>query len=368
MLKEIFEQTLSIQNAVRGRLNHEECTAQLGGLNLTPQELREIDRILITGCGTAMHAGMVGEYIMSRWRMCRWRSITRASSACAFAARSPHAGDRRQPERRDGGHARRIARGEAEGPSRARHLQQRGQHTRARDGRRRLYVCRPEVQRAATKSFTSQTVIFVLLGLLLGRMRYLSATQGREIIQAIEALPTRSPTSCARASRSAPSRRNIARRNRCSIRPANAIRRGARGRAEDEGNHYIHAEAIHRGAEARRHRTGRRKHAERFPLPKDGVYEKNINNLQQIKARKGPVIAVATRATRTSSTRPTTSSTSRRARVVTPILSVVTLQLFAYHMPSSSAANVDKPATWRSQLRCVKDWKGVCLLVSPHIR
>src|SRR5271156_4832376 len=64
MLKEIFEQTVSIQNAVRGRLNLEENTAQLGGLNLTPQELREIDRILITGCGTAMHAGMVGEYII----------------------------------------------------------------------------------------------------------------------------------------------------------------------------------------------------------------------------------------------------------------------------------------------------------------
>ena len=64
MLKEIFEQTLSVQNTVRGRLNVEESTAQLGGLNLDPQELREVERILITGCGTAMHAGMVGEYII----------------------------------------------------------------------------------------------------------------------------------------------------------------------------------------------------------------------------------------------------------------------------------------------------------------
>src|SRR5271156_2172454 len=64
MLKEIFEQPISIQNAVRGRLNHEESTAQLGGLNLTPQELRDIDRIVITGCGTATHAAIVGEYII----------------------------------------------------------------------------------------------------------------------------------------------------------------------------------------------------------------------------------------------------------------------------------------------------------------
>ena len=64
MLKEIFEQTLSVQNTVRGRLNLEESTAQLGGLNLNPQELREVERILITGCGTAMHSGIVGEYII----------------------------------------------------------------------------------------------------------------------------------------------------------------------------------------------------------------------------------------------------------------------------------------------------------------
>src|SRR5437773_10159285 len=66
MLKEIFEQPSSVQDAMRGRLSLEECTAKLGGLNMTPQQLREVGRIVLTGCGTALHAAMVGEYLIER--------------------------------------------------------------------------------------------------------------------------------------------------------------------------------------------------------------------------------------------------------------------------------------------------------------
>src|SRR5216110_3923371 len=64
MLKEIFEQPNSVRDAMRGRLSLEECTAKLGGLNMTPAELREVGRIVLTGCGTALHAGRVGEYLI----------------------------------------------------------------------------------------------------------------------------------------------------------------------------------------------------------------------------------------------------------------------------------------------------------------
>src|ERR1700732_5385167 len=64
MLKEIFEQPNSVRDAMRGRLSLEECTAKLGGLNMTPAELRDVGRIVLTGCGTALHAGMVGEYVI----------------------------------------------------------------------------------------------------------------------------------------------------------------------------------------------------------------------------------------------------------------------------------------------------------------
>ncbi len=64
MLKEIFEQPNSVRDAMRGRLSTLECTAKLGGLNMTPAELREVERIVLTGCGTALHAAMVGEYLI----------------------------------------------------------------------------------------------------------------------------------------------------------------------------------------------------------------------------------------------------------------------------------------------------------------
>ncbi len=60
MLKEIFEQPHSVRDAMRGRLNTEECTAKLGGLNMTPAELRDVSRVVLTGCGTALHAALVG--------------------------------------------------------------------------------------------------------------------------------------------------------------------------------------------------------------------------------------------------------------------------------------------------------------------
>src|SRR5437763_2456248 len=64
MLKEIFEQPDSVRDAMRGRLNFEDCTAKLGGLNMNPAELRDVARVVLMGCGTALHAGMVGEYLL----------------------------------------------------------------------------------------------------------------------------------------------------------------------------------------------------------------------------------------------------------------------------------------------------------------
>src|SRR5919204_439565 len=66
MLKEIFEQPNTVRDAMRGRLNPEESAAKLGGLNMTPPELRDVGRIVLTGCGTALHAARVGEYLIER--------------------------------------------------------------------------------------------------------------------------------------------------------------------------------------------------------------------------------------------------------------------------------------------------------------
>ena len=67
MLKEIFEQPETLQNAMRGRLDRDEATAVFGGLNLSPQQLRQVNRLILTACGTSWHAAMVGEYLIEEF-------------------------------------------------------------------------------------------------------------------------------------------------------------------------------------------------------------------------------------------------------------------------------------------------------------
>jgi glucosamine--fructose-6-phosphate aminotransferase (isomerizing) len=347
MLKEIFEQTMSVQNAVRGRLNNEESTAQLGGLNLSPQELREIDRILITGCGTAMHAGMVGEYIIeslahvpveidyaSEFRLrnspldCRTLVIAVSQSG----ETEDTLGALREAQRK--GH-------------RVLGICNNVASTLARETDGGVYMyAGPEVSVAATKSFTSQVAIFVLLGMLLGRMRFLSATQGREMIQALEALPDQitqvlkqsdSIRAIAEKYRDAKSMLFFGRQEQFGI--------ALEGALKMKEITYIHAEG---------HPTAELKHGvialvdentpSIFLCPKDGVYDKNINNLQQIKARKGPVIAVATAGDQDILSHADDVFYIPAAPEYTaPILSVITLQLFAYHMAVILGRDVDKP-------------------------
>ena len=347
MLKEIFEQTMSVENAVRGRLNHEECTAQLGGLNLNPQELREIERILITGCGTAMHAGMVGEYIIeslahipveidyaSEFRL-RNSPLDRRTLVLAVSQSGETEdtlGALREAHRK--GH-------------RVLGICNNVASTLARETDGGVYMyAGPEVSVAATKSFTSQVVIFVLLGMLFGRMRYLSATQGREIINALEALPDQITQvlkqsqhihTIAEKYRNAESMLFFGRQMQFGI--------ALEGALKMKEITYIHAEG---------HPTAELKHGvialvdentpSIFLCPKDGVYDKNINNLQQIKARKGPVIAVATEGDEDIlSQADDVFYIPDVPEYVAPILSVIPLQLFAYHMAVILGRDVDKP-------------------------
>ncbi len=347
MLKEIFEQTVSIQNAVRGRLNLEESTAQLGGLNLTPQELREIDRIVITGCGTAMHSGMVGEYIIESLA----HVPVEIDYASEFRLRNSPL-DRRtlvlavsqSGETEDTLGALREARRKGH---RVLGICNNVASTLARETDGGVYMyAGPEVSVAATKSFTSQVVIFVLLGLLLGRMRFLSASQGREMIEAIEALPDQITQVLRQSDRI----RAIAekyREARSMLFFGRQLQYGIalEGALKLKEITYIHAEG---------HPTAELKHGvialvdentpSVFLCPKDGVYDKNINNVQQIKARKGPVIAVATEGDEEILHHADdVIYIPASPEYTAPILSVVALQLFAYHMAVILGRDVDKP-------------------------
>src|SRR5260370_5196181 len=190
MLKEIFEQPNSVRDAMRGRLNTEECTAKLGGLNMTAGELRDVSRVVLTGCGTALHAALVGEYLIEQLANIpveveyasefRHRNTPMSGNTLVFAiSQSGETADTLGafPEsQRKGFRTLGICNNVAS--------------TIARESDGGVYMhAGPEIGVAATKSFTSQLVILTLIGLLFGRMRNLSTAEGSRIIEALEALP-----------------------------------------------------------------------------------------------------------------------------------------------------------------------------------
>src|SRR5205807_5983400 len=183
MLKEIFEQPDSVRDALRGRITTDECTSKLGGLNMTPAELRAVGRIVLTGCGTAMHAAMVGEYLIEYLASIpteveyasefRHRNTPMTLDTLVFAiSQSGETADTLgalRESRRKGFRTLGICNNVAS--------------TIARESDGGVYMhAGPEIGVAATKSFTSQLAILTLLGLLFGRMRNLSATDGSRVI------------------------------------------------------------------------------------------------------------------------------------------------------------------------------------------
>ena len=347
MLKEIFEQSLSIQNTMRGRLNHEENTAQLGGLNLKPGELRDISRIVITGCGTAMYAGMIGEGIIESLA----QVPVEVDFASEFRLRNPPLDPKalvlavsQSGETEDTLGALREAKRKGH---RVLGICNNVASTLARETDGGVYMyAGPEVAVAATKSFTSQVAIFVLLGMLLGRMRHLSASEGRKIIEALEALPDQ----IAHVLKQSAHIRAVAEKYKhidSALFFGRQMQYGIalEGALKMKEISYLHAEG---------HPTAELKHGvialvdEQTPsvflCPNDACRDKNINNMQQVRARKGPVIAVATE-----------GDDELRQHVddvflipaapdyVAPILSVIPLQLFAYHMGVVLGRDVDKP-------------------------
>src|SRR5256714_7914627 len=190
MLEEICEQPDSVRDAMRGRLTYEDCTAKLGGLNMNPSELRDVARVVLTGCGTALHAGRVGEYIIEQLANIpvevefaseyRHRNTPMTERTLVFAiSQSGETADTLgalRESRRKGYRTLGICNNVAS--------------TIARESDGGVYMhAGPEIGVAATKSFTSQLIILTLIGLLLGRMRHLSTAEGSRLIEALEALP-----------------------------------------------------------------------------------------------------------------------------------------------------------------------------------
>ncbi|HVE77456.1 MAG TPA: glutamine--fructose-6-phosphate transaminase (isomerizing), partial [Gemmatimonadaceae bacterium] len=190
MLKEIFEQPQTIENAMRGRLVVEDGTSKLGGINLTHEQLLHIDQIVITACGTSWHSALIGEMMIEE--LCR--IPVEVEYASEFRYRNPIVTDRtlcivisQSGETADTLAAMREAKRRG---ARTLGIVNVVGSTIAREDDGGIYIhAGPEIGVASTKAFTSQVIALALLTLKLARKRDLSVVRGREIAQAMLALP-----------------------------------------------------------------------------------------------------------------------------------------------------------------------------------
>ena len=347
MLKEIFEQPQTIKNAIRGRISHEECTAVLGGLNLTPGQLRTMDRVLLAACGTSWHAALVGEYLFEELAGVpaeveyasefRYRNAPIEKNTVVFAiTQSGETADTlaalRESKRK--GH-----------PSLA--ICNVVGSTIAREADGGIYLhAGPEIGVASTKAFTSQITVLLLLALYMGRLRNLSGSYGKKIIDELENIPAKMEQILSRSNEI----KKIALKYKQAEdflylgRQAN-FPIALEGALKLKEISYIHAE----GYPAAEMKHGPialidEKTPSVFLCPKDGIYDKIMSNLEEVKARKGPVIAVATEGD---------EAIKRKAddviyipptlEILEPLLTIIPLQLFAYHFAVALGCDVDKP-------------------------
>ncbi len=347
MLKEIYEQPQTLMNAFRGRLNHEEATPKLGGLNMSPTQMRAIKRVIFLACGTAKHAAMVGENYLETLAHLpaevdfssefRYRNNPLDEDTLFFVITQ-------SGETIDSLNAMREAQRKG---FRALGICNRVGSTIARESDGGVYMhCGPEMAVAATKSFTSQVMITLLLAIILGRMRHISAAKGQEMIDAIEKVPQQVTKILEKNEEI----KEIAHRyfksksmlflGRQALYPV-----ALEGALKMKEITYIPCEGLP-SAELKHGYIALvdKKTPSIILCPSDSVYDKNINNLQEIKARQGPVIAIATEGNKQIRTLADDVIYIPSApEYITPILAAIPLQLFAYHTAILMKLDPDKP-------------------------
>jgi glucosamine--fructose-6-phosphate aminotransferase (isomerizing) len=332
---------------MRGRLNHDEGTARLNGIKRHLDELGQIDRIILTACGTSWHAALIGEYMIEDLA----RIPVEVEYASEFRYRSPIV---------DPGTAVFVISqsGEtADTLAAMREAKRKGAtvlgicnvvgSTIARESDGGVYIhAGPEIGVASTKAFTSQITVLALIALLLARMRTMSFEKGMEMIDALEALPAKVQSILDREDEIKGIAADYYRKDNFLY-----LGRGYNFPVALEGAlklkeiSYIHAEG---------YPAAEMKHGpialidERMPIVvialRDSVYEKVLNNIQEIKARKGTVIAIATEGdTRIKNHVDHVIHIPETIETLTPLLSIIPLQMLAYHMAVLRNCDVDQP-------------------------
>ncbi len=347
MMKEISEQPETLENTMRGRLLEEEGTAKLGGLQHLMDELQETDDIIITACGTSWHAAIIGEYMLEELAGIpveveyasefRYRNpVIRPGTVVMAISQSGETADTLAAVREAKRHG-----------ATAMGIVNVVGSTIARETDGGVYIhAGPEIGVASTKAFTSQVITLALVTLLMARQRKMSVIQGREIVQALKALPEQ----VERVLELDAPIRELARTYKDA---ANFLYLGRgynfptalEGALKLKEISYIHAEGLP---------AAEMKHGpialitEDMPVvivaPNDGVYNKVVSNIEEVKARGGRVIAVVSDGNVELAEKVDHLITiPETIDMLTPVLATVPLQLLAYHIAVLRGCNVDQP-------------------------
>ncbi|MFL5384282.1 MAG: glutamine--fructose-6-phosphate transaminase (isomerizing) [Longimicrobiaceae bacterium] len=348
MLKEIMEQPETLRETMRGRLLEEEGNVKLGGLTGMDHELIETERIIILGCGTSWHSGLIGEYMLEDIA----RIPTDVEYASEFRYRRPVVEPNtltiaisQSGETADTLWAMREARQQG---ATALGIVNAVGSTIARETDAGVYLhAGPEIGVASTKAFTSQVVVLAMMTIHLGRLRgTLTASRGREIVRALQQLPEQ----VARLLETEEEIKRLAEEYKDS-RNFLYLGRGYNFPAALEGAlklkeiSYIHAEG---------YPAAEMKHGpialidEQMPVvviaPRDAVYDKVRSNIDEVKARGGCIIGVISEDdTELEQVVDHVIRIPRTHDALTPILASVPLQLLAYHIAVLRETNVDQP-------------------------
>jgi glutamine---fructose-6-phosphate transaminase (isomerizing) len=347
MLKEIMEQPESLRNSLRGRLLEEDGITKLGGLSGYIDRIALSKRIIITACGTSWHAGLVGEYMLEQYTNIpveveyasefRYRNpILAPDDTVIFISQSGETLDTlaalKETKRRG---ALTLGLVNSVGSS------------IARESETGVYLhAGPEIGVASTKAFTSQVIVLALITLLIGRRKITSPQDGVDLIKELKTIPDK-------VEKILQLNYEIEKIAEKFVNATNFLYLGRgynfpvalEGALKLKEISYIHAEG---------YPAAEMKHGpialidENMPViflaPKDSVYDKVISNIQEVKARGGKIIAIASendneidKLVDYSIKIPTTK------RMLMPILNVIPLQLLAYHIAVKKGLDVDQP-------------------------
>ena len=347
MLKEIFEQPLTIMDTMRGRLLADQGNVRLGGLRKVEDQLRNAKRIIITACGTSWHAALVAEYMIEYLAYIP----VEVEYASEFRYRSPviNPDDVVIAISQSGETADTLAailEAKQKGATVIGIVNVVGS-TIARETDAGIYIhAGPEIGVASTKAFTSQLVALTLIALKLGRMKKLSSVEGKRIASELLEIPSKvekilqNRDQIQQIAHTYSKARNFLYLGRGYNFPA-----ALEGALKLKEISYIHAEG---------YPAAEMKHGpialidENMPVvflaTKDEIYDKVLSNIEEVRARKGKIIAVANEGDDDiKDVADHVIFVPKTLPMLTPMLTVIPLQLMAYFMAVELGCDVDQP-------------------------